>query len=336
MRRSIEELLTVWQALAGCSTEADGWRGIPLASAGTCRLMAARKFPDNEEALLAGFQSAALAGDERLPEGKGFMVIRADPYGDGKTWIALTRKESGNLELFAEMVGDVAAAMDGAAHDGEACVMLTLLHRVRLWQQFMARGANSLGPEAELGLVGELDFMRVMLDAGVSIEEVLKGWVGPEDATQDFLIGTGAIEVKATLSTSGFPVKIGSLEQLDDSFIAPLFLAAVRFSRCEGGLTLPELVAEVQQRVAGESGAVDHLRRELMVAGYVEAHAPIYTRRFEMLERRILSVSEGFPRLTPGVIPAGIFRTVYQIDLDHAGNFVTDIDTTLRALGVST
>ena len=49
------------------------------------------------------------------------------------------------------------------------------------------------------------------------------------------------------MSSSGFPVKIGSLEQLDDAVASPLFLAAVRFERIEGGATLPEMVAEVER-----------------------------------------------------------------------------------------
>ncbi|MCG5517223.1 MULTISPECIES: PD-(D/E)XK motif protein [unclassified Ectothiorhodospira] len=335
MPRPIDEFLAAWQALSGCSVEAGGWRGIPVTPAGPCRLMAARRFPGNEEALLAGFQGVSLAPSERLPEGKGFEVVRADPYGDGKTWIALTRKESGNPELFAEMVSDVAGAMDAVVREGEDSIMETLLRRIRMWQQFMSRGSTPLGPEAELGLVGELNFMAALLDSGVSIEEVLRGWVGPDDAPHDFLIGDGAIEVKATMSSSGFLVKIGSLEQLDDSMASPLFLAACRFSREGGGQTLPEMVAEMERRVTQEPGAVGFLRERLFVAGYTETHARLYTRRFEPRESRVLSVSDGFPRLTPGIVPAGITRTLYELNLDHAGEFITDLGSTLKALGAS-
>lgn len=63
-------------------------------------------------------------------------------------------------------------------------------------------------------------------------------WLGGGPTTpRRTLLGDGAIEVKATMSSAGFPVKIGSLEQLDDSVASPLFLAAMRFSRGEDGLT---------------------------------------------------------------------------------------------------
>ncbi|MGY2255726.1 PD-(D/E)XK motif protein [Pseudomonas reactans] len=51
--------------------------------------------------------------------------------------------------------------------------------------KFMSRGPAPLSPEAELGLMGELTFMVALMDSGVATEEVLRGWVGPDDALQD-------------------------------------------------------------------------------------------------------------------------------------------------------
>lgn len=334
MARPSEEFLLAWSSLS-CDDEASGWRVISLSSAGPVEVQAGRRSPDNAEAILFCFPTARLARAERLPEGKGFLVERADSTDQDGLTVALTRQAAGSTELFAAMACDVVGAIDDAAASfaSESKLLRVLIGRVVAWQQFMSRGATPLGPEAELGLAGELYFMTVLLDLGVSPEMMLKGWVGPEDAPQDFILGDGAIEVKATMSSSGFPVKIGSLEQLDDSVASPLFLAAVRFSREGSGLCLPEMVAQVEQRLHDEAGAVDFFRERLMVAGYSAAHATQYTRRFEPKERRILSVSEGFPRLTPGSIPVGVTRALYEINLDHAGGFLADIGGALSKLG---
>jgi len=334
MRRPIDEFVAAWGALSGSQGEEGGWLGIAVTPAGKCELMAARRCPGNEESLLARFPTARLGSSERLPEGRGFEVVRANPRGDGKTWIALSRKESGSSELFSEMVSDVAGAMDVSAVEGEDAVLRTMLRRVRMWQQFMARGPAPLSPEAELGLMGELTFMVALMDSGVATEEVLRGWVGPDDALQDYLLGDGSIEVKATMSSSGFPVKIASLEQLDDSIASPLFLAAIRFSS-DDGLTLPEMVADTTQRLDGEPGAINFLKDRLMVAGYSEIHSTHYTRRFELKETRVFVVSEGFPRLTTGNTPVGVTRALYEINLDHAGEFLSDLDAALKLLGVT-
>ncbi|WP_434560764.1 PD-(D/E)XK motif protein [Pseudomonas sp. Z4-20] len=336
MARPSEEFLLAWSSLSG-NDSMTGWQLISLPPAGSVEVQVGRRSPMNAEAILFCFPTAKLARTEKLPEGQGFLVEKADPTNDGLLRLAITRQAAGSAELFTTMVCDVVGAIDDVAITGaaETKLLRVLIGRVVAWQHFMSRGANALSPEAELGLAGELTFMTTLLDSGISAEEVLRGWVGPYDAPQDFLLGDGAIEVKATMSSSGFPVKIGSLEQLDDSVASPLYLAAMRFSHGGGGFTLPEIVAGVEQRLDGEPGAVNSLRERLMASGYFEGHSNHYTRRFESKERRIFSVTEGFPRLTPGSVPAGVMRALYEINLDHAGNFLWDLDAALKQLGVT-
>lgn len=336
MARPNEEFLLAWSSLSG-NDLIPGWQAISLASAGPVAVQAGRRSPANVEAILFCFPTAKLARAEKLPEGQGFLIERADPENYGGLRLALTRQEAGSTELFAAMVHDVVGALDDIASTGaeENKLLRVLIGRIVAWKHFMSRGANPLSPEAELGLMGELNFMTDLLESGVPVEEVLQGWVGPDDAPQDFLVGDGAVEVKATMSSSGFSVKIGSLEQLDDSVVSPLYLAAVRFSPGEGGFTLPEKIAETELQLGGNLGMVNLLRERLMVSGYFEGHFSHYTRKFELKERHIFSVTEGFPRLTSGIVPAGVARALYEINLDHAGAFLSDLDAALKLLGVS-
>ena len=73
MPRPIDEFGAAWEALSGSGAEA-GWCGIPVARAGVCELMAARRFPGNEEALLARcktacktFQVSGVISVQKLP-----------------------------------------------------------------------------------------------------------------------------------------------------------------------------------------------------------------------------------------------------------------------------
>ncbi|MDN0075488.1 PD-(D/E)XK motif protein [Crenobacter sp. SG2303] len=333
MARPIDEFILAWGALSGDSREA-GWRSIPVASAGPCVLMAGRRFPGNEEALLAGFRSAKVPAAEKLPEGRGFEVTRADPYGDGKTWISLTRKESGSVELFAEMVGDVAGAMDTAAAAGEEGVLRTLLIRVRAWQEFMRKGVQALSPEAELGLFGELTLLGTLMDAGVSSFTAVESWVGPLDGAQDFALGDGAVEAKATLSDRSFPAKIGCMEQLDDSVLRPIFLAGMRFALRESGTSLPELAADIAGRLSGLPDAATAFSARLLAAGYHASHADTYRRRFSLEKTRVLEVGEGFPRIVRGTVPDAITRVMYEIDLDRIPGGDSEVGGALKKLGV--
>src|SRR5699024_6198251 len=110
------------------------------------------------------------------------------------------------------------------------------------WQEFMRMGREGLSADAELGLVGELCIMQEMIEQGVPLFTAVDAWQGPHDGLHDYLLAGGAIEVKSTLASEGFPVKIASLEQLDNSHSQPLFLAGLRFSVESTGMTLPQLV----------------------------------------------------------------------------------------------
>ena len=206
--------------------------------------MAGRRTPDNSEAVLVGFPAVRLAAADKLPEGQGFAVQRADPEGSGRFWLALTRKSAGSAELFATMVCDVVGSLDDAvaADADESKLMRVFIGRVGAWQEFMRKGTQVLSPEAEVGLIGELALLRAIIDAGVPAALAIESWVGPLDGIQDFQLGTGALEVKATLSATGFPAMIGSLDQLDDSSRQPLFVAAARLRQTESGQNLPAIV----------------------------------------------------------------------------------------------
>ena len=179
MARPSDEFVLAWSSLF-CDDQAPGWQAISLPSAGPVEVQAGRRSPDNSEAVLFCFPTVSLSRSERLPEGKGFLVERADLTGHEGLRLALTRQAAGSTELFAAMTCDVVGAIDDAAAEGasESRLLRVFVGRVRAWQQFMSRGAGPLSPEAELGLAGELYFMALFLDAGVSPESILRGWAG--------------------------------------------------------------------------------------------------------------------------------------------------------------
>lgn len=334
MARPIEEFAIAWQALSG-NGGGEGWRCISVSPAGVCPILAARRFPGNEEAMLAGFHSAKAPSKESLPEGVGFEVAREDPHGDGKTWIALTRKDSGGEEMFAEMVCDVAGTMDAVAASGEESVLRAMLSRIRAWQEFMRRTPRGLSPEAEVGLAGELAFLELLLDAGMSAQSVVESWLGPTGGIQDFEVGSGSVEVKSTLSSNGFPAKIGSLEQLDDSFRSPLFIAGVRFVQGGAGRTLGDMASDLSGKLSATPGCAADFADRLVAAGFPPAHYGRYTRRFSMESVRILEVDGDFPRFVPGNVADAIRRVKYELDLDRLPGGGTTVSEVIERLGVA-
>jgi hypothetical protein len=84
---------------------------------------------------------------------------------------------------------------------------------------------------------------------------------------------------------------------------------------------------------AGEPEAVRLLGERLIAAGYFDAHAERYVRRFALADTRVVEVKEGFPRLTPGSVPLGVTRATYEIDLDKAAGPSIPAADALKRLG---
>ncbi|MEA9913976.1 PD-(D/E)XK motif protein [Xanthomonas campestris pv. campestris] len=332
MAQPIDDIELAWSSLRD-TADTSGWRSISIATVGSCSLRAGRSFPDKSEALLAGFASSTVPAAEKLPDGQGFTVARVDPTGDGMTWLALTRNPHGSFELFGAMVADVVNAMGHESGADEQRLLRIFLGRIRAWQEFMRKGAQALSPEAEVGLIGELTLLRAIIETGALQAQAIESWVGPLDGVQDFEIGAGAMEVKATLSAAGFPAKIGSLEQLDDSTRQPLFVAAARLRQTDSGVSLPEFVQAMRLAIKGDAEAERLLSERLLAAGYFDAHADRYPRRFALAGIRVVEVGEGFPRLTSGTAPAGIMRAMYEIDLDKAPGDNVGVEGALKKLG---
>lgn len=337
-RQTEHPLQAAWRALAlEKGPAAEGWRTIPIGAAGPCRVLAGRRFRGGEEALLIGFGAAGIAVDEgRLPHGRGFRVesVKDEIPGDLRTWVALARQPAGNAGLFTRMADDVLGLLRFHA-GGDAVLFQLFTGRIRAWQAFMERGRDEvLGATAEVGLVGELLFLEQLLDAGVSGTVAVGSWRGPLDELHDFVLGVGAMEVKASVASGEFPAVVGSLDQLDDSCVQPLFLVGVKLALDASGRTLPAIVNDVGDRLRRDPAAYAGFEDLVLDAGFLVAVGDRYHRHFRHVGTTILPVGSEFPRLTRGNVPRAIRDARYEIDLDLVGVQETRLDKALTELHV--
>jgi hypothetical protein len=324
-----------WRALS-CSGGGEGWRTIPIQLRAGFRLLAGRYCPDDVEAIIVGFRGVRMPPEPHLPQGHGFGVARVsgDALAASHVWLALSRKVTGRVDFFGMMAGDVVRLLEGCADLGEERSFQLFLSRIRAWQDFMERGRDGvLGQEAETGLFGEIIVLRSLLEAGMPVLSALDAWQGPLDGLQDFLIGSGAIEVKTTLSTNGFPARVNSLEQLDETLRQPLYVAGVRLALGATGMTLPELTDTVREALKGQSAAVGMFDSRLVKAGYIQAFSGSYVRRFVHLGTVVLPVQGSFPRLTRINVGPGVTKARYEVDLDLCAGTDVGIAHALHDLG---
>lgn len=334
-RTDAESLRQAWRALS-CKGGGEGWRTIPIQLEAPCRLLAGRHCPGDEEAIIVGFSGVRLPPDSHLPQGHGFGVAKpsVEALGTSHAWLALSRKAAGGIDLFAMMAGDVVRLLEGCADAGEERLFQLFLSRIRAWQDFMERGRDSvLSQEAEVGLFGEMVILKSLLDVGVPTNFALDAWQGPLDGLQDFLVGTGAIEVKTTLSANGFPATVNSLEQLDETLRQPLYVAGVRLVLGGDGSTLPEFTDLIRELLKDRPTALGMFESRLVQAGYLRALADKYVRRFTHSGTAVLPVEGDFPRLTRMNVGPGVRKVRYEVDLDLSGLVDVGLVHALEKLG---
>ncbi len=330
------EILKVWKGLSG-SSPTPGWRAIDLIQvAGSCRIKAARRSPSNEEAILVGFATTKIPPTIQLPQGQGFRMehVVLGEHGGTHQWLAIVRQPAGNIDLFAQVASDIVQMLQAYSTVPENILYQQFLGRVRSWQEFMRQGREGLTPEKELGLAGELTFLNSLLDAGIPQFTTVDAWKGPDKGLHDFQLGLGNVEVKSTMASEGFPVRIGSLEQLDDTSCPPLFLAGLRFTSHESGRTLAQLVDATRVQIDADPVALRLLELALLQAGYLDMHAAGYTRRFLLNETRFHVVDGVFPRLAPFNISPAIRHAAYELDLALVTAANLSLDDVLEQLGV--
>jgi hypothetical protein len=232
------------------------------------------------------------------------------------------------------MAEDVISLLEASPDDAEDRLFIKFLSRIRAWQDFMDHHRDGvLSAESEQGLFGELVTLKALIEAGMHSRSALEAWQGPDRGLHDFIIGNGAIEVKAALTTGQFLVTISSLDQLDDRLRHPLYLATVRLALDEAGHTLPGMAELVRESVGQNEALQELLDVRLLRAGLLPMSFDRYSRRFRLLSLSLLPVDGSFPRLTRAEVHHAIREVTYKLDLDMAGATGTTMGGALSTLG---
>ena len=336
-RIDIGELLSTWRGLCGTESGGKGWSTIPLFSDRAVRVLAGRHFPGDEEGLLFALPPGYSISPSQLPQGRGFLVSSVELMTDTGPviWITLSRRSTGSLEIFAMMCVDLTANIRLHTSVSEDRRIQRFVARVRAWQDFMQSGAPILlGPDAEIGLFGELIFLQQLLNSGLDSFFAVDCWKGPLDGVQDFVFAHGGIEVKTTAASVGFSAVIGSLDQLDDSLRNPLFLCAIRLGVEPGGQSLRTKVEEVRELFNDDTAAHEMLDAKLFKAGYLDVSSAHYNRTFEFVGLHIYRVDRDFPCLTSGRVPSQIKRASYLLELDQVVQESMTLSSALREMRI--
>ena len=196
---------------------------------------------------------------------------------------------------------------------------------VAKWRALFRTNRTGLSSEQIIGLFGEIFVLSRLLavDPGA-----IAWWTGPSGHRHDFSGQRIAIEVKSSTATTGRPVRIHGLNQLEAPPGCDLAVCWIRLEQvAEGGVALGELIVRSLAQCDDEL----ELRRMLAQRGVDTAAGNLPTAHFRVLEECWYMVDDDFPRLTGSMLAhADIVWSVSDVHytVDLAGGFPQALEET--------
>ncbi len=239
-------------------------------------------------------------------------------------YIDLTCNDASGHAVFDLFGGELASTLAIADVSADASVSRLIGKWRRFWGHQPLQLLNS---EEQLGLFAELWFLSRWLIPKIGIDDAVVQWRGPFGARHDFEFPSESVEVKATSRIDGLYHRINGIDQLSPPENGSLSLFSLKVREEAGAIqSLATLVEESRALCLPSGIAISHLENALAAAGYVDAHAPEYSKtRFRVAGERLFAVRDGFPKLTVGDfvagVPPGVDRISYEINLELALSF---------------
>ena len=281
--------------------------------------------PLNSRALLLEVKSDAVTPGVEYPQSRGVDVypVPIVPGPNGSVRITVKVKDSNYNDVFTVLVKDILNHV--FRQNSQRGGVQALITRLARWQNFLRTYAlGILSDQERMGLYGELWLIKKLIPQVADTAVLIRAWVGPEGANQDFQFAERAIETKTTSGGPPEVISISSVRQLDGTGSNNLYLYHLALDVRNGGAqTLPGLVSEVRELLRDrEEGVLDVFNDKLVEARYFDTMAVHYEERnYTVRHEQFYEVTDGFPRITEQGLMPGVGDVRYKIALSACKSF---------------
>lgn len=218
------------------------------------------------------------------------------------------------LDTFSKIAADVISATMPMEAESEAVSIFTL--KINSWRNIFSRGPmQTLSTEEQVGLYGELEFIKTLLNENFPTSEVIEAWKGADAEDKDFQFQNIGIEVKSSHKQDKL-VKISNIRQLDDAGYAELYLYYYSFAKSNGGTnTLPMQIDEIRSLLVG-SPYLEEFESKLLNVGYNDSDKDSYKASYTMTYEEAYKIEDRFPKITSINVMQGVLDASYMVDLN--------------------
>jgi hypothetical protein len=305
----------IWEQLEGSSARSHHLVMLRLHPQSNFNLFAALDSTSGHRFLLLKSHHCEAQPTQPLPSGRGFnvrfVVTASDREGSHCLQLELT--EPAHADVFDVIGNDIIKNVVESANDKEAFSAFVV--RIIEWQSFLDQlPSGGLSEPAQQGLFGELWFLREFLLHEVPPDRAIGSWAGPKALAKDFQFSGLAFEVKTSSAKQHSRFSINGELQLDSKGVGKLFLFCLLLERLvAGGMSLPELVAAIRLNLKSHPTAAVRFSELLLLLGYVDADAALYSTRFAIRSHHFFAVVDQFPRIVEKDLRPGVGEVRYSI-----------------------
>lgn len=249
-----------------------------------------------------------------LPSSKSILVTHGKRDVDGNWTLSFDLMRKEQESVFSILCSDILVYSQLATSEHNALVLVS--KRFKQWNKLLEHQGKSIMDEgSRKGLIGEVLFLISLVEGGMDVARAILGWVGPDEADQDFVYSDKWYEIKS-VGISAERVSISSLEQLNNVDYGDLVI--MRIDKCApekpGALSLMGAVNKAISLSEQYSDSKELLEQKLYKYGYIDLPEYDEQKYFYSGSHHYL-VNESFPKLISTNVPAEVLSVQYAISL---------------------
>ena len=239
-----------------------------------------------------------------------------------ETQFVLTLKNEEDLDIFVKLCNDL---QEVKVSDNLQKYADDVSFRLEQWVKFLAIARSKLIPiKTQLGLIGELSFLKLLLNTGVDPKVVLEKWRGPEGSAHDFVLSKSWYEVKGHVIEDKH-VNISNEYQLDSDERIPLYLMVFDLGESDQGQNIVDMAKEIITTWFQEDAEAKAVfERKLLELKFNIMENYENLGRYDVVGMQKYEVRDKFPRIIPSKLPDSIEYVKYKLNLEGIANFVVD------------
>ena len=273
--------------------------------------------PEDTKAICFHFEKANLPDIDAFPQLKeiNFKLLN-DNSNTNKCFFVISLSEISFEDVFSVICEDLLDYVETISD--ELLLLEEVQKRIYQWiELFRQLSLDELSVSQQLGLFGELLYLKELLSSPLDTYFILNLWVGPDHGIRDFEYKDWAVEVKTTAGHNKQQVKINSERQLDTSLLKYLFLIhiSVEISKSDDS-TLIDLIDEIRTILKPYPKVENYFIMKLLKRGLdIKLSNIRLLYDFKIRSEKYYIIKDDFPRIEEKDLRNGVKDVKYSIDI---------------------